>query len=76
MKVRTSITLSEELLKAIDERAAQRRETRFTFIEAALRVSVKRQTREGHDTRDLEIINERADFLNREARDVLEYCHG
>ena len=65
--------LSEELLRAIDECASQRRETRSTFIEAALWVFIKRQIRNEHNTCDLEIINRNADFLNQEASDVLEY---
>jgi metal-responsive CopG/Arc/MetJ family transcriptional regulator len=73
MKVRTSITLSEELLKAIDKCAAQRRETRSTFIETALWVSIKPPARSKQNARDLEIINRQADFLNQEASEVLEY---
>ncbi len=76
MRVRVSITLSEELREAVDTYAKQRKETRSAFIEAALRALIKRQTWNEHSTRDLEIINEQADFLNREARDVLKYCHG
>ena len=35
MKVKTSITLSEDLLKAIDKRAKQYKKTRSDFIEVA-----------------------------------------
>jgi len=73
MKVRTSITLSEELLKAIDKYGAQRRQTRSTFIEAALWAFMKQPTRNERNARDLEIINRNADSLNLEALDVLEY---
>jgi metal-responsive CopG/Arc/MetJ family transcriptional regulator len=67
MKVRASITLSRDLLRAIDEHARQREETRSAFIEAALQAFVERSVR------DLQIINEHADSLNQEAADVLEY---
>ena len=76
MKVWTCIALSEELLKAVDKCAGQREETRSAFVEAALWAFIERFTRDVQNARDLEIINQRADFLNREARDVLEYCHG
>jgi len=74
MKVRVSITLSEELLRAVDRRAGRLKETRSAFIETALGVFLKRQTGDDErNARDLEIINERAESLNREAADVLEY---
>jgi metal-responsive CopG/Arc/MetJ family transcriptional regulator len=73
MKVKTSITLSEELLKAADKRAKQQRRTRSDFIEAAVRAFIRQLIRDERNARDLEIINENADFLNREANDVLEY---
>lgn len=73
MKVRTSITLPEELLKGVARCAAQRRETRSTFIEAALWAFIRQLARDEQNARDLETINRNADFLNREARDVLEY---
>jgi metal-responsive CopG/Arc/MetJ family transcriptional regulator len=73
MNVRTSITLSEELLKALDRWAKQRKETRSVFIEAALWAFIERSTRDMQNARDLEIINRNADSLNREALDVLEY---
>jgi len=73
MKVKTSITLSEELLKAIDKRAKQFRKNRSDFIEAAIRAFVGQLLRDEQNARDLEIINRRADYLNQEAADVLEY---
>ena len=73
MKVKTSITLSEELLKAIDKRAKQFKKNRSDFIEAAIRAFVGQLLRDEQNARDLEIINRRADYLNQEAADVLEY---
>jgi len=73
MKVKTSITLSEKLLKAVDKRTKQQRKTRSDFIEAAVWAFIQQLIRDEQNTRDLEIINRNADFLNREASDVLEY---
>jgi len=73
MKVKTSITLSEELLKAVDKRAKQHKKTRSDFIEGAVWVFIRQLLWNEQNARDLEIINRRADFLNQEAGDVLEY---
>jgi len=73
MKVKTSITLSDKLLEAVNERAKQQRKTRSDFIEVAVWAFIEQLIRDEQNARDLEIINRRADFLNREASDVLEY---
>jgi Arc/MetJ-type ribon-helix-helix transcriptional regulator len=72
MKVKTSITLSEDLLKAIDQYAREYN-NRSEFIEEAVRVFIRRLIHRQQDDRDLEIINRRADYLNQEAMDVLTY---
>ena len=72
MKIKTSITVSEELLKVIDE-YAKKYNNRSEFIEEAVRVFLKQLIRKQQDDRDLEIINQRADYLNTEATDVLTY---
>jgi len=74
MRVRASVTLPKELLDAVDRCAKRRKETRSAFIEAALRVFIGGPARNIQNARDLEIINQHADSLNREAVDVLEYC--
>jgi metal-responsive CopG/Arc/MetJ family transcriptional regulator len=73
MKVKTSITLSEELLKTVDRRSKQQKRTRSDFIEAAVQAFIQQLIREEQNARDLEIINRHADALNKEAADVLEY---
>ncbi len=73
MKVKTSITLSDKLIEAVDKRAKQHRKTRSDFIEVAVWAFIGQQIRNEQNARDLEIINRRADFLNQEANDVLEY---
>ncbi len=73
MKIRLAVTLSQELVKAIDEHIRERGKTRSAFVEGAVRAFVGRWTRREQNARDLEIINDCADFLNHEALDVLEY---
>lgn len=73
MKVRISITLPEELLKAIDRCAKRYRKNRSDFIEGVVRAFIDQMIREEQNARDLEIINRRADHLNQEATDVLAY---
>jgi len=72
MKVKTSITLSKDLLKAIDQQSGQS-QNRSEFIETVLRAWITKEVREEQNARDLEIINRRADYLNQEAADVLTY---
>ena len=73
MKVKTSITLSEDLLRAVDKRTKQQKKTRSDFIEVAVRAFIQQLIREEQNARDLAIINRRADALNKEAAEVLEY---
>jgi len=73
MKVKTSITLSEELLKAVDKRARQSKKNRSDFIETAVWAFIGQVIRDELNARDLEIINQRADRLNEEAADVLAF---
>jgi metal-responsive CopG/Arc/MetJ family transcriptional regulator len=71
MKVKTSITLSEDLLKAIDQRTGLK--NRSEFIELALRAFIAQIIRGEQNAKDIQIINKRAAYLNREAADVLDY---
>ena len=72
MRVKTSVTLSREVLRALDK-AAGPASNRSRLIEAAVRDYLARRARAARDARDLEILDRSADELNREARDVLEY---
>ena len=72
MKVKTSVTLSEDLLEAIDKRAGQFK-NRSDFIEAAVRACIAHTIREEMNAKDLAIINCEADRLNKEAAYVLAY---
>ena len=72
MKVKTSITLSEDLLEAIDQRSAQFK-NRSDFIESAIRAFIAHMVREEQNAKDLAILNRQAERLNQEAADVLTY---
>ena len=58
-------------LKAIDK--ASRTRSRSRIIEDAAREFLARRARAARDARDLAILNESADALNREMEDVLAY---
>ena len=70
MKVKTSITLAEETLEAID-RVAGADSNRSRVIERAVLEFIRRQERAARDARDFAILNRAADRLNREMADVL-----
>jgi metal-responsive CopG/Arc/MetJ family transcriptional regulator len=72
MKVKTSITLSSEILRLIDRRQAEFK-SRSEFLERAAREMLAQLARTEADRRDLELINRHADKLNAEAEDVLAY---
>ena len=72
MKVKTSITLSENTLQALD-RVLGPGENRSRLIEQAVLDLLEQRRRAARETRDLEILNRSADELNREAADVLSY---
>ncbi len=69
MKAKTSITLPEDLLQAID----QTDPNRSSFIEKAARQYLLALAKSRREAQDAEILNECAESLNREALDVLEY---
>lgn len=72
MKVKTSITLSEELLEQIDLLPTPH-QNRSAFLETAAWVYIEQLRREEQAARDLEILNRRADYLNSEVADALQY---
>jgi metal-responsive CopG/Arc/MetJ family transcriptional regulator len=72
MKEKTSITLSKEILAAID-RLAGAKQSRSAFIEAVLAQHLRQQARAQIEARDLDLINKAADDLSEEVEDVLRY---
>lgn len=72
MKVKMSITLSEDIVATVDRLAGESR-NRSEFIEFALRDYIARKQRDEQNARDLEIINRQHKRLNKEAEDVLTF---
>jgi metal-responsive CopG/Arc/MetJ family transcriptional regulator len=72
MKIKTSITLSEDVIRAVDQISGESR-NRSALIELALREYLKKKAKELRDEKDLEILNKNSKRLNREAEDVLAY---
>ncbi len=72
MKVKTSITLSEDVVEAVDELAGEVG-NRSEVIETALRSYIAQKKRDEQNSRDLKIINRRHARLNREAEAVMAF---
>jgi metal-responsive CopG/Arc/MetJ family transcriptional regulator len=72
MRVKTSVTIDERVLRAIDK-ATTRTRSRSRLIEDAAREYLARRSRADREARDLAILNGAADELNREMEDVLAY---
>ena len=72
MKINTSITLSQELLTTIDD-MVDTAQNRSQFLETAAWDYIAKLRRARLNQRDLEIIDQRADYLNGEIADVLAY---
>ena len=72
MKIKTSITLSQELLTTIDG-IVDAAQNRSQFLESAAWDYIAKLRRARLNQRDLEIIDQRADYLNGEIADVLAY---
>ena len=72
MKIKTSITLSKEIVREIDQLSSQYG-NRSILIEKAIRDFLNAEAMRRRDLQDIEILNRRADALNKEAEDVLSY---
>ena len=64
--------VEKELLEAVDRLSGDDK-NRSEIIEAAIEAYVGQTSRQARNAQDLEILNERADDLNEEALDVLDY---
>ncbi len=71
MKIKISITLTEELLNDVDRAAGS--ESRSAFIEGVLRGFLRRRALNQEQDRDRGILDRVAEALNEEAFDVLRY---
>jgi metal-responsive CopG/Arc/MetJ family transcriptional regulator len=72
MKVKTSVTLSADLLAAIDRRAGSAGK-RSAFVEQAVRARLHQLEREERDRREVDLLNKIADGEISEAPDAWEY---
>lgn len=71
IKLKTSVSLSREVLEEVD-RVAGEPGQRSAIIEEAVVQYLKQRRRRERDERDIAIINEHAEEFNREALDFLE----
>lgn len=71
MKTKASITLSDDVLRAVDELA--KLSSRSEVIEHALRQFLAARQRELREARDLELMNQHADAYNRETADLMSF---
>jgi metal-responsive CopG/Arc/MetJ family transcriptional regulator len=72
MKVKTSVTLSTDLLRALEQASSQYK-NRSEFLETAAWALLAQLQRAKRNAKDLAILNKKAIRLNREAEDVLAY---
>lgn len=72
MKAKASITLSEDTLKALDALGGEFK-NRSEAIENAVVFFLDNRRAKVREQKDLKILNQKADKLNREAKEVLSY---
>jgi len=72
MRVRTSVTLPEELLVEVDALAGKKN-GRSAVVESALVAYVAKEKPKKLNRRDIRIINENADLINRQVEETLEF---
>jgi metal-responsive CopG/Arc/MetJ family transcriptional regulator len=75
MKSKTSLTLSEDLLKSLD-RMAGAKASRSAFIERILRDFVEQRAEQRRCARAVTAINQHAEELNTEMSDALSFQTG
>ena len=73
MKVKTSVTLSEELLKAIEAQAHVEAANRSALIEQAMWEYLRSRHRADRDRSEMARINTESVELNKEALDTIDY---
>ena len=72
MRVKTSVTLAEDLVQEMDK-LADRYGNRSALVEQAVRNFLAAERQRARDAKDLEILNRKAAKLNKEAQEVLAY---
>ena len=71
MKVKTSISLSSDILEKVQRITSEG--TRSEFIEKSIWYYIDILQRDTRNNRDLDIINQSASRLNNEANDILGF---
>jgi metal-responsive CopG/Arc/MetJ family transcriptional regulator len=72
MKAKTSLTISEDLIRSIDKLAGAK-VSRSAFVEAILRDFVEGHAQARRDAREIAAINRHAAELNAEMVDALSF---
>jgi metal-responsive CopG/Arc/MetJ family transcriptional regulator len=75
MKAKTSLTLSEDLIRSIDKLAGPK-VSRSSFVENVLRDFVEGHAQARRDAREIAAINRHAAELNHEMADALSFQSG
>jgi metal-responsive CopG/Arc/MetJ family transcriptional regulator len=73
MKVKTSVSLSDDVLVALDALARDGKSNRSAVIEDAVWAYVLQRERWARNARDRAILDANAERINAEALDVLDY---
>ncbi|MCF7953779.1 MAG: ribbon-helix-helix domain-containing protein [Spirochaetales bacterium] len=71
-KIKTSITISNEILSEIDH-LMPKNGNRSSFIESAIKFYIAQKYKEQRNRHDLELLNANYEDLNKEANDILSY---
>lgn len=71
MKIKTSVTLSEDVLKLLQTLGHFK--SRSDAIEQSILYFIQKKRASIREEKDLKILNKRAQALNEEAEDVLDY---
>ena len=72
MKLKTSVTLSEDIMKTLD-RLARKGESRSAVVERLVRESLASRAKQAAAERDRALLDAHAEALNAEVEDVLRY---
>jgi len=72
MKIKTSITINEKILKMIDKNV-ENSQNRSKFIESAIVYYLKNYQKSIRDNNDSNILNQKYDKLNKEAEEILSF---
>ncbi len=73
MKIKTSITLSQDLLREVDARVEAQQRSRSEFIEEALRAFLVQADRRALQLREAALLRKHARALNAEMAEILEF---